>query len=256
MKKTALFLSLFFSFGLLFAQTTPENQLPVKKRRLGLEATGGYSMVFGTYSSIDKSNKKSGYATAGWQVQLTFDWMGQKDFGLALQYTFQKNPLSDTTGFIVPDGWSSGTLGPGTWTNHYLMLGPVFMKQFGKLHVDARIMAGVIVSSSSNFTTPDPTDTSGTKKNINLGTGFAYEFSAGVGYAVSDHVTFKFNLSLMGGWPTKSKKYGSQYLGTSKEVDPISGIVYYQPIYSAPVEYEIKKVVTTLNPTIGLVYRF
>ncbi len=254
MKKTALFLSLFFSFGLLFAQTTPENQQPVKKSRLGLEATGGYSMVLGTYGSIDKSNKKSGYATAGWQVQLTFDWMGKKDFGLSLQYTFQKNPLNDTTRNIVPYGWYNGTLGPGAWTNHYLMLGPVFMKQFGKLHVDARIMGGVIVSASDNFKTQNAYDS--LKKDVNLGTGFAYEFSAGVGYSVSDHLTFKFNLSLMGGWPTKSKKYGSQYLGTSKEVDPITGIVYYEPIYSAPVEYEIKKVVTTLNPTIGLVYRF
>ena len=28
------------------------------------------------------------------------------------------------------------------------------------------------------------------------------------------------------------------------------------PYYSAPVEYEIKKVISTLNPSIGIAYRF
>jgi hypothetical protein len=213
-------------------------------------------MVMGDYGAVDKSNKKSGYATNGWQFQLTFDWMGTKDFGLAIQYTFQKNPLKDSAEFIVPDGWTNGTLGTGSWSNHYLLAGPVFMKVFGKIHVDAKILGGVIVSSSSNFNTPNPTDSTGLKMDKNLGTGFAYEISAGVGYAFSPQIALKFNLSLMGGWPGKNRQYGSQLTGYEKYTDPVTGISYQRPVYSAPIEYEIKKVVFTLNPSLGLVYRF
>jgi hypothetical protein len=256
MKKAAFFLILFFSGVVLVAQITPEKTTTVKNRHMGLEFSGGYSLVMGNYGAFDKANKKAGYAASGWQGQLTFDWMGKRDFGMALQYTYQKNPLQDSTEFLVPDGWSTGTLGPGSWSNHYLLLGPVYMKQLGKIHLDAKIMGGVVISSSANFTTPDPTDSTGLKNDVNLGTGFAYGISAGVGYAFSSHIAVKFNLSLMGGWPGKSKKYSSQQIGYEKYTDPSTGISYTKPVYSAPVEYEIKKVVFTLNPSIGLVYRF
>ncbi|MEI7499207.1 MAG: hypothetical protein WCK84_02060 [Bacteroidota bacterium] len=256
MKKAFFSLSFFFSFVILFAQTSPEKPKTVKNHHLGLEFSAGYSIVMGNFGAIDKANKKAGYATNGWQMQFTFDWMGKKDFGLALQYTFQKNPLSNSTEFLVPDGWPTGTLGPGSWSSHYLMAGPVFMKTIKRIHVDAKILGGVIVCSSSNFSTPNPTDTTGMKIDVNLGTGFGYGISAGFGYAFSSHVALKFNLSLMGGWPGKNKQYGSQLIGYEKYTEPSTGIIYTRPIYSAPVEYEIKKVVFTLNPSLGLVYRF
>lgn len=265
MKKTILFLVGFFFCLINFGQNgpgklsepaNPEKPKVSKDKNLGLEIYGGYSVVMGNYGAMDKANKKAGYATNGWLVQLTFDWMGKKEFGIAIQYTFQKNPLSPATDSLVPDGWPRGTLGPGSWTNHYLMLGPVFMKKFGKIQVNAKILGGFIVSSSANFNTQNPTDSTGMKKDVNLGTGFGYGISAGIGYAVSPHVALQFNVSLMGGWPGKNKQYGSQYVGTEKIYDPSTGTYYYKPIYSAPVEYEIKKVVFTLNPSLGLVYRF
>ena len=39
----------------------------------------------GNYAVVDKENDKAGYATNGWQLQLTFDWIGKKDFGVAIQ---------------------------------------------------------------------------------------------------------------------------------------------------------------------------
>ena len=77
---------------------------------MGLEFSGGYSMAMGNYNAVDTLDAKSGYATNGWQVQLTFDWMGKKDFGMAIQYTFQKNLLDKSTEVWRPDGWSSGCL--------------------------------------------------------------------------------------------------------------------------------------------------
>jgi hypothetical protein len=60
----------------------------------------------------------------------------------------------------------------------------------------------------------------------------------------------------MGAWPVMSRQYGSQYLGMKKYIDPVTGLPEYEPIYSAPIEYEIKKTVTTLSPSLGFVYRF
>lgn len=263
MKTVTLLLSFLCFFSLVSAQTSTDTTATVppkpekaKNRNMGLEISAGYAMVMGDYKAIDKQNNKAGYATNGWQLQLTFDWMGKKDFGMAFQYTYQHNPLDDSTASLVPNGWSSGTLGPGSWSNHYLMLGPVYMKRIKRLHLDGKILIGAIVSSTDNFTTQNPYDTTGIKKDVNLGVGFAYGISFGVGFAVSSHLALKLNFGLLGGWPGKNRSYPSQYLGTEQVYDPLTGLNYYVPIYSAPVEYEIKKVVTTFNPSFGLVYRF
>ena len=222
---------------------------------MGLDFSAGYSIALGKYGGFDQSNKKSGYATNGFQIQVAFDWMGKKDLGLAILYTFQQNPMKNEADLVFPHG-KPDSVGSGVWTNHYLMLGPVYMKTIKKLYLEAKILGGVILSSSTNFDTPDPTDTLGLKVNKNTGTGFAYQISGGIGYTISSHVTFKFNLSLMGGWPVARKQYASQLISYEQYFDPLTGLSYYKPVYSAPAEYEINKVVTTLNPSIGLVYRF
>ena len=240
----------------LFAQQ-PSDSVKVRKyRNMGFEFSAGYSMVMGNYSELDKENKKAGYSTNGWLAQLTYHWLGPKNFGLAIQYSFQNNPLADSTKSICPDGWSSGTLGPGSWSNHYLLIGPVFIKTIKKVYIDAKILGGIIVSSSANFTTQDPSDTTGMKKDINLGAGFAYGFSAGIGYAFSSHLALKVNAAFMGGWPMKKRQYGSKFLYFKEYRDPITGLIVTEAVYSTPVTYEIKKVVTTFNVTLGLVYRF
>jgi hypothetical protein len=128
------------------------------------------------------------------------------------------------------------------------------MRSFGKLFVEARLMGGAVVSVSPCFSTQDPGDT--THLTSNLAPGFAWEFSAGAGYTVSKHFSFKLNLGLMGGWPVARKQYPSKLIGYEKYKDPITGITYDLPVYSAPIEYVIKKVITTFNPSIGFVYRF
>ncbi|MEI6436102.1 MAG: hypothetical protein WCP32_14750 [Bacteroidota bacterium] len=256
MKKATILIIILAICSGLFAQHQSDSVKVKKFRNMGLEFSAGYSMVMGSYAALDKSNTKAGYATNGWMAQLTYHWLGPKDFGVAIQYTFQNNPLDDYTKSLRPDGWSSGSLGPGSWSNHYLLFGPVFIKTFKKVFIDAKILGGLIVSSSANFTTPDPTDTSGMKRDINLGTGFGYGISAGIGYAFSSHIAIKVSANFMGGWPTKNKQYSSQFLFYKEYRDPVTGLIVIEPIYSAPVTYEIKKLVATFNVTLGLVYRF
>jgi hypothetical protein len=69
-------------------------------------------------------------------------------------------------------------------------------------------------------------------------------------------VAIKFNLNYLAGWPGKERQYYSQLIGYNEYIDPITGIKIVEPIYSAPVQYEIKKVVSTLNPMLGLIFRF
>jgi len=257
MKNAVVLIVLSAYYLAAYAQTTPVTTGQVKDHNMGLEVFAGYSMALGTYASSDRQNKKSGYATGGWQMQLTFDWMGKKDFGLALSYAYQHNPFKNASNEVYPfSEHSADSLVSGSWSNHYLMLGPVFMKTFRKFHVDGKILGGIIVSSGANFDTPNPTDTTGLQSNNNIATGFAYQISAGVGYAISKHFTLKFNLSLLGGWPSVSKKYGSEFIGYVNYKDPVTGILCTKSVFSAPVEYDIKKVVVTFDPSIGLIYRF
>lgn len=255
MKKAVLLFILIACCSAAYPQNTDLKSKPVVIRNMGLEVAAGYSIALGAYASSDTRNKESGYATNGWLMQVTFDWMGKKDFGLALQYTFQRNSMENAATLVFPNGIPD-TEGSGAWSNHYLMAGPVFMKTIGRIHLDAKVLGGAIIVSSVNFNTPNPTDTTGFSSNENIATGFGYQLSAGVGYTISSHFALKFNLNLMGGWPGASRSYGSQLIGYEEFKDPITGIKYFTPVYSAPVEYEIKKVVTTLNPSLGLVYRF
>jgi hypothetical protein len=180
--------------------------------------------------------------------------MGKKDLGMALQYTYQRNPMKEnTTNLVYPNGDS---LFSGSWSNHYLMAGPVFMKTIKKLLVDVKVLGGLIVSASPSFDTPNPTDTTMNGYSENIASGFGYQISAGIGYNISSHITIKFNLGLLGGWPGKERQYGSQLIGYMDYKDPVTGLEYKKPVYSAPVEYDIQKVVTTINPSFGLIFRF
>jgi len=239
----------------IIAQGTEVQPKVVKKKNMAFEFNAGYNLPLGKYQSVDGSDKKSGYAGSGWMAQVTFDWMGSHNIGLAIQYTFQKNSYQDAAKTVSPIGVhdSSFFLGPGSWSNNYLMFGPVFIKSFGKIEVDAKLLLGIIFASGTTFTT---TNASNKQNDANIGTGFAYGISAGVGYKCSDQVTLNFNLNLLGGWPGKSKEYSSQIIGYEVYKDPATGIAYQKPVYSAPVEYSIKKVITTLNPSIGLTYHF
>jgi hypothetical protein len=253
----AIMICLVLSIGLIpaFSQSDTLAPGPGNSRKMALEATAGYSIPFGIYAESDTKNEKSGCASAGWMAQLGLSWMGRSSIGLAVQYTYQRNQVENGFSKAFPDGMPVN-MSQGNWSNHYLLAGPVFMKTFGKIHVDAKLLGGLLVSSSSVYDTPDPTDTTRYEYDSNIAAGFGYQVSAGVGYQFSGHFAVKFNLSLQGGWPAKEREYGSEYLGYKKYYDPITGLPYYDDVYSAPITYDMKKVVSTVNPSFGLVYKF
>lgn len=256
MKSKLALLSLYlFLPAIMIAQSTSNKQPTAKEQFSSLEVTTGYSMVLGDYGSSVEGSDKAGYAGNGWLAQLTFDWIGKHHFGLAIQYTFQQNPYKEEAKTVSPDEVhdSSYFLGPGKWSNNYLMIGPVFLTTIKKLQIDAKILVGVILASGRTFTTTNP---SSKENNSNTATGLAYQLSAGVGYALSKNFILKVNLSYLGGYPSKKKQYGAQLIGYEQYKDPVSGIVILKPVYSAPAEYNIKKVVSALNPGIGLIYKF
>jgi hypothetical protein len=256
MKKAVVLVCFCMLITGLFSQTTTSTNVKARvNKNMAIEFAAGYSMVLGNYGAFDKNNKKSGYAGNGWLAQFTFDWMGKKNFGLAFQYTFQQNQLQDTARNVIPDGMRF-PLGDGAWSNHYLLAGPVFLKSFNKISLDVKLLAGVIFASSSNFNVTEIIDSVNNQNIHGIGTGFAYQFSVGLGYTISDHFTFKFNLGILGGWPGKEKQFDSKLIGYDSYTDPVTGIPYLVPVYSAPVEYSIKKVVTTLNPSLGVIFRF
>lgn len=260
--KRALTITLLFLIALgLAAQTvatdpaakTADTAKPKAKfRNMAVSFSAGYSLAMGNYRGVDYFNGKSGYASDGFIIQGGFAWMGKRDLGIEIQYTFQKNALQDTAKYVIPHG-QTDSLGTDPWMNHYLLIGPVFIKSFNKLNIEARILGGLIYSFSSNFNTTDPA--SG-KINQNQGAGFALEIGAGAGYLITPNIALRLNINLLAGWPVKNRQYYAQLIRWEEVTDPYTGIKQLIPIYSAPVEYEIKKVVTTLNPVLGIIFKF
>jgi len=162
--------------------------------------------------------------------------------------------MTNAVNYVYPNGDPS--LASGSWTNHALMAGPVYKKQIGRLVIDARVMGGFLFSAGPVFDTPDPADTTGRTVHTNVGTGFGLQLGAGVGYQVVHHLVLRFSLNLTGGWPSKTREYRVQLIGYEWETDPETGLKTQKPIYSAPRGYEIRKVVTTLTPALGLVFDF
>lgn len=219
---------------------------------MALGFSAGYSMVLGKYGATDPKDKKSGFASGGWQAQISFDWMGKNHFGLELRYIFQQNPLKDSADLVYPEG-QSYTLGTGSWSNHYLLIGPVFETTVKRVQISAQVLGGLIYSFSSNFNTTDPYSGN---NNHNQGAGFALQLGAGAGYLVTPRFIVRMQVDFLAGWPGKERQYASQFIRWDEHVDPKTGQIVYEPVYSAPVEYVIKKVVTTLNPSVGVIFKF
>lgn len=256
MKRNAfLLLSLLLAMAVIGQEPAPSIAAPVvKNRNMAIGFNAGYAMVLGSYGKFDREYSKSGYASGGWLMQFSFDWMGQRNFGLVVQYTFMHNPLLDTAAQVIPPGPYKYPIGEGSWNNHFLMAGPGFMKAFGRLHLDVKFLFGGVVSASPVFNMTDPTSGENVK---DVGMGIAIQASGGVGYLLTPRIVLKGNIGYLAGWPSKSKSYGAQLLGYQEIVDPITGnVIGYEPVYSAPAEYEIKKVISVLSPSAGIVFKF
>jgi hypothetical protein len=231
----------FYPICILAVPSLPDTSV-TEKKRMFLEVSPGISMPLGFYSRDQVSNNQSGYASNGFLLHLDFDWMGKKDFGFAIRYIYQNNPLkshakSDTLeGMNVP-------IGSGGWSNHYLMIGPVYLKSWGKLTVDIKGMAGFVLATSPIFKTMDPVhhNLSG-----NTGLGFSFSLTGSCGYAISDDVSFYAEVGYLQGNPQIHRQYGAEFLFFDLDGNAV---------YSAPIKLETKRTISTLNIGVGLIIK-
>lgn len=244
--KKILFSGVFLFFPLfLFTQEKQPGDSTRTPKRFYLDISGGGSVPLGrSYPSFDKDKERAGYAATGYFVQANLSWLGKRDFGIAFQYTFQRNPLRDTAENIVPYG-TKYQLGTGGWSNNYLLIGPVYLKSFNKFLLQTEAMIGVVFSFCTVFSDTDPVTG---ENHSNIGAGFGYSLRVGLGYNITPRLTIMANLNYLGGLPAISKEYQPQIIG----YDSITN----EQIYSALTEVKIKKTVSTFNAGIGLIYKF
>jgi opacity protein-like surface antigen len=243
MRKFFLLICLSFMPFLIFSQETKKKSDSASTSRIYLDVSGGISLPMGSFAKSDLENSGSGFATQGFLAQVNLDWIGKSDYGLAVQYTFQRNPLKSSVKKDTLSGMNE-PLGTGAWTSHYLMAGIVVMKFIHKVYIEGRALIGVILSTSPVFNTIDPLYKT---EDSNTGTGFAYGIQLGAGYAVSPRVCVKANIEYLVGNPAIHHQYGAQVIG----VDTTTG----RFIYSAPITYETKRTISALLLKAGIVIK-
>lgn len=225
-----------------FSQTAGKEKKAKEKPKVYLNASAGVSIPLGDYANDDTKDKKSGYAKTGYYIDVNADWMGKSDFGLAFRLMYQNNERKAGAKMVISNG---DTVAPGRWSNIYLMAGPVLVKYVKKLAVDANIMAGLLISGCPAFKTVDPE----TKMQAGgTGTGFAIGLNVGLGYVISPKVTLKATVGYLAGFPKISKQYNATVIG----IDSITG----QYVYSAPVDYEVKKTTSSFTSGLGVIFKF
>jgi hypothetical protein len=244
MKKALLLVSLMV---ILTSPIFPQQKTLTEpqRSRVFLLADGGYSLPLGKYASDDKKDSEAGFAAGGFYIQAGAYWLGKHDFGLGISYAFQYNSVQGTAD-SVPLNASGYYLGDKPWSNNYLLAGPVFMKSIGKINILAGINAGFIISSWSGFNIALPKFDSLSEPQLSegLGTGFAFQVKASIGYQVTSRIGIRLDLSYLGGSPSRTKTYYYYYY----VVDPVLGIV---PVYQGS-EFTVKKKVNTFNAGLGI----
>ena len=228
---------------LIFSQETKKKSDSASTSKIYIDVSGGLSIPLGSFADGDVENSSSGLAAQGFMGEINLDWMNPNNFGLGFQYTFQRNPLKSS---VKNDTLTKmgQPLGIGSWNNHYVLAGLVYMRFIHNVYIEGRALIGVVLSFSPIFNTTDPIYGS---HSTNTGTGFAYGVQLGAGYVVSSRLTIKANLEYLGGSPKIHRQYGAQLIG----IDPYTG----QWIYSPPIDYDTKRTVSALFVKAGLVIK-
>jgi len=184
MKYFSLLLILLFPLNII-ASSNPTDTTATHKSRVFLEVSPGVSIPVGFYARDQVSDNQSGYASNGFLLHLDCDWMGIKILDSPIRYIYQKQPF-EIECKIRYAGRMDIPVGTGGWSDHYLMIGPVYLKSWGKLTVDIKGMAGVVLATSPLFRTIDPAQHT---PSGNTGTGFAFSLGGSCGYSVSPEVS-------------------------------------------------------------------
>jgi hypothetical protein len=241
MNNSILLFSLLLIPFLSFAQQSENAVADFSTKGVSIDISGAWSLPLGSYASQDPENKQAGFSKSGFIGGITCDWIGKHDFGIAFQYALQVNPLKNNSGDSILPGMTV-PVSSGTWTNHYLMVGPVYMNYFKKILFEARVLVGVILSGSPLFKTQDPAFQ--TVSN-NTGTGFAFGIGAAAGYRLSPAVSLKLNAEFRTGTPKINRQYGAQIIGHHDSAF----------VYSPPINFDTKKVVSSFNLGLSIIFK-
>jgi len=248
MKKiTVVIISLLLA-GMLMAQQDTTMAKPEKNGRFILDFNAGYSMPFGKYTHTDRDEDFAGYASNGFFVKASGNWLGRHSFGIAASYCFQSNNIQSNADTITPAGHYE-PLGKKAWTNHYLMAGPVLIKSFGKFTLTVKVLAGGVLSFSPLFRIWIPSLDSLNPEAITLsegpGIGVAVQTLAGIGYHLTDNLTLNLSFSYLGANPARTKDY--YYYVEDKDPETGSTRLVYQG-----GERHVKKRISTFNIGLGI----
>lgn len=248
-----LFLSLLFLImtTMVIAQEKPADTLKKSSGNFILDVVGGYSMPLGKFASNNRNEDAAGYAAGGFNLQFSGSWLGKRGFGLGISYIYQNNALqSKFADDTLVDMYEP--LGTDHWNNHYLMGGPVFIHDFGRVLLTIKIQIGANLSYSPLFKIWMPsTDTlNPTSMTLSKGPGFgvAFQSLAGIGYQITERLALNASVSFLGSNPSRIKSYSFERV----ETDPVTGqkeTVYVQG------ERSRKKKVSTLNFGLGLCFK-
>ncbi len=241
MRKYTILFILLLIIHLAFGQESQPAKETVANSGIWVEAGGAWSMPIGSYSGTDIESDKSGFAEPGYAILVSGSWIGAKSFGIFGRYMFQRNTMNSASEKKYMSG-DIGPLGPGNWTNHYLMVGPEFLHHFGRfVFIDVKAAIGLILSSNPVYRTEDPVTLF---VSNNTATGFAFGINAGVGYTFAG----RFSVKLDVGYLTAAPGISKQYLETLTDSNG------YQHI--TPNEIDTKRTVSSFNLGAGVSYRF
>jgi hypothetical protein len=234
--------------GMAAAQRTGDGTTPHKTRNVLLECHTGFSLPFGKFHLADSTDDLSGYANGGFYAEISGAWLGKRGFGLTAAYTYQRQWLNPAAENITPDGHKY-ILGKKPWSNHYLLAGPVFASHFGKLLLQVKAEAGVVIASSSNFymtmpvTTTDSMAPPQTILSQGSGIGVAFQGLVSLGYRLTEKLSLSLSVSYLGANPARTKDY---YWYT---IDQFNQLIYHGG------EFQIRKKISTLTAGVGVAYR-
>ena len=258
MKRVILvaFLGLFL---LVLSAQTIENKTKIHEHQpIFLDLSGGISLPVGkNFTGLDRNNTSAGYADNGYFARVEVDWMGKTDFGMAIQYTLQHNPLKGAAKNIIPFG-GLDSLGTGSWNNHYLLIGPVYMKSISKFVIEANLLGGIILSFSPVF---DTWNLASKAKVSNHAFGFGCGIGIGVGYNISPKIALNVNVGYLCGFPQVKVSNRAELLTHDTTiaynwVTHENDTTVNERNYTAVSENSFKKTVSAFNAGIGLIIKF
>jgi hypothetical protein len=241
MRKQSLLTAFILLWSFAFSQETSQVNKHFSTQGLYLDASAGFSVPVGAYGG-SKIDDVSGFASPGVLAQLNLDWVGDQDYGLAVQYTFQSNSIKRSVKNDTLVGMAEA-LGTKGWTNNYLLAGLVVMKAIGKVIIGGKALAGIVLSESPVFRTMDPVYRT---PSSNTGAGLGIGIQLNAAYTISRRVSLQLNVEYLQGYPKIHRQYGAQIVGIDTG---------YHIIYSPPVTIETKRVLSSFNIGAGVIVK-